>query len=227
MKLPHLPPAMKTRAYTWPVPYTYWVLALLAVGQVLAGEATTNTWGPVTNNAQIAISVVRPGSHFVRNVPVDGGTNGYQVPPVVEGEKSEIKVEQPFSMLVRLRNLSTNETFYIGCQGVIPDEDRGLACVVISPSGRDVSPSMATNYDKPILLPGHSFGATAGPNETAKFEFPLSELLGGNLVPLSQLCKLEEIGTYKITARKRIDVKGGKAFVLTSNTLSVSVVRDK
>jgi hypothetical protein len=86
---------------------------------------------------------------------------------------------------------------------------------------------MATNYDKPILLPGHSFGATAGPNETAEFEFPLSELLGGNVVPLNQLCKLEEIGTYKITARKLIDAKGGKEFMLTSNTLYVSVVPNK
>jgi hypothetical protein len=32
------------------------------------------------------------------------------VPSVVDGEKSEIKVGQPFSLLVRLRNLSTNET---------------------------------------------------------------------------------------------------------------------
>jgi hypothetical protein len=207
--------------------FSYSVLALLAVGQALAGEAAASAWGPVTNKVQMAISIVRPGTHFVRNFSVDGGTNGYQVPPVVEGEKSEIKVGQPFSMLVRLRNLSTNDTFYIGCQGVIPDEDRGLACVVISPSGRDVSPSMATNYDKPILLPGHSFGATAGPNETAEFEFPLSELLGGNVVPLNQLCKLEEIGTYKITARKLIDAKGGKEFMLTSNTLYVSVVPNK
>jgi hypothetical protein len=79
--------------------FSYSVLALLAVGQALAGEAAASAWGPVTNKVQMAISIVRPGTHFVRNFSVDGGTNGYQVPPVVEGEKSEIKVGQPFSML--------------------------------------------------------------------------------------------------------------------------------
>jgi hypothetical protein len=209
---------MKTRAYTWPVPYTYWVLALLAVGQVLAGEATTNTWRPVTNNAQIAISVVRPGSHFVRNFPVDGGTNAYQVPSVVDGEKSEIKVGQPFSLLVRLRNLSTNETLGMGCaDNVLPDEEHGLACVVISPSGKDMSPRWVTNsHGPPVLIFGHGYGATARPNETVEFELPLSEI-----------CKLNDFSTYKITARKSIHAKGGKAFVLTSNTLYVSVTPNK
>src|ERR1035441_1316688 len=109
--------------------FSYSVLVLLAVGQAVASETTTNAWGPVTNNAQIAISVVAPGSHFVRNFSVDGGTNAYQAPPVVEGEKSEIKVGQPFSLLVRLRNLSANETFYIGCQGVRSEERRvGKEC---------------------------------------------------------------------------------------------------
>jgi len=146
---------------------SYSASVLLAAAQALAGETTTNAWGPVTNNAQIAISVVAPGSHFVGAFPVDGGTNFHPVPPVVEGEKSELKVGQPFSLLVRLRNVSTNETFYISCSDPIPNEEHGLACVVISPSGKDVSPRMATNSDAPILGGRSVFFRAAGPNETA------------------------------------------------------------
>ena len=76
----------------------YSVLVLWVVGRAVAGEPTTNAWGPLTNNAQMTISVVAPGSHFVGAFPVDGGTNFHPVPPVVEGEKSELKVGQPFSL---------------------------------------------------------------------------------------------------------------------------------
>ena len=206
---------------------SYSVLAFLAVSQALAGETTTNAWGPVTNNAQIAISVVRPGTYSPWGYfSVDGSTNSPPLPPA--GEKAEIKVGQPFSLLVRLRNLSTNETYLIGCEGVIPDEDLGLAFVVISPSGKDVSPRIPTNYHGAVLSLNPGFGATARPNETAMFEFPLSRLLEGqNVFPLDQPCKLDAIGTYKITVRKRIHPTAGKEFMLTSNTLYVSVVPNK
>ena len=57
---------------------------------------------------------------------------------------------------------------------------------------------------------------TAGPNQTGEFEFWLWEL-----------CKLDEIGTYRITARKTVWDKAGKRFDLTSNTLSIPVVPDR
>jgi hypothetical protein len=195
------------------ITYAYSALALLAVCHALAGEPTTNFWGPVTNNVQMAINVVPPGSHFVRNFAVDGGTNAYKVPPVVEGEKSEVKVGQPFSLLVRIRNLSTNETFTFLYGAMFPDAEWGLVCIVVSPSGKDVSPSANSPRE-----PWSGRTAIARPGQTTEFEFPLSEL-----------CKLEEIGTYKITVRKSTFAirKGEKGIVLTSNTLSVSVVPDK
>ena len=191
--------------------YCYSVLALLAVCRALAGEATTNEWGPVTNNAQLAISIIPPGSFTVRSFRV-GDTNNPPMPTGAKTGKNEVKAGEHFSLLVRIRNLSTNVTlnFYNAFQPNI-GLGVGLACVVISPSGKDVSP----NYS---IGGGSGHFATEGPNQTTQFEFALSGL-----------CKLKEIGTYKITARKSTSArhKGEKEFVLTSNTLRVSVVPDK
>jgi hypothetical protein len=133
----------------------------------------------------MAINVVPSGSHVVRNWAVAGGTNAYQVPPLVEGERSEVKVGQPFSLLVRIRNLSTNETFSFDYGAEWPDAELSLACIVVSPSGKDVSPIV---HDPPGAY--YSLrSAIARPSQTTEFEFPLSDF-----------CKLEELGTYKITA---------------------------
>ena len=187
--------------------YSCSVLALLAVCRALAGEPTTNEWGTATNNAQMAVSVTSPWSHTFQV----GDSNTVQTP---YSAKRNLKAGEPFSLLVRIRNLSTNETlsFYNLAQP-LPDVKNGLACVVISPSGKDVSPITDST-----VMSGSGGFASAMPNQTIEFEFPLS-----------QLCRLEEIGTYKITARKRTvtNNKAQKAITLTSNTLRVSVVPDK
>ena len=182
---------------------SYSICALFALSTALAGERTTDAWGPATNNAQMAISVTSPWSQTFQV----GDTN---VAAARFSVKHEVKVGQPFSLLVRIRNLSTNETlsFYNALQpNTSPDV--GLACVVISPSGKDVSPTRTA-------AGGSGQFAVARPNQTTQFEFGLSGL-----------CKLEETGTYKITAKKNTFGNADKAFVLTSNTLSVSVVPDK
>jgi len=183
------------------------VLALLAVCHALAGEYTANDWGPLTNNAQMAISITSPWSHTFQV----GDTNNGQMPFRVKGE---VKAGEPFGLLVRIRNLSTDETLsFYNLGQPIPDAEVGVACIVISPSGKDVSPSTDS-----AIISGSGGFTIARPNQTAEFEFPLS-----------RLCKLDEIGTYKITARKRTVAytKAQKAFVLTSNTLFVSVVPSK
>lgn len=203
------PAAVMMHAYIGPF------LSLLAVGHALGGEPITNMWGPVTNSVQMAISVIPPGGHFVRGFTVDGGTNIVPVPSGTNRWQGEVKPSEPFSLLVRIRNLSTNETFSFFYGGAYPDEHAGLSCEVISPSGKDVSPRMPPG---PSIITGHAEFPTARPNQIAEFEFPLW-----------RLCKLEETGTYKITASKRTYVphKDQKAFVLTSNTLSITVVPDK
>jgi hypothetical protein len=197
--------------------YSRTTFALLAACRALAGEPA-NTWGPVTNDAQMAISVVSPGSLMLsKKFIVPGGTNklgGATTLPVAA--KSELKAGEPFSLLVRIRNLSTYKTVTFACWGACPGAKDGLACVVISPSGKDISPRVATNSSGPFFRAGSVEFVVAQPNETAEFEFPLS-----------QLCKLDEIGTYRITAKKSSYAKAEEAFVLTSNTLSVSVVPDE
>lgn len=191
--------------------YSYSILALLTVCRALAGEPAADEWGPLTNNAQMAISVTSP---WIRSFRV-GDTNAAQTPFSL---KKELKVGEPFSLLVRIRNFSTNQTLRFLNDGAYPDAGLGLACVVISPSGKDVSAKMASPSSGITVWGGSGHFATARPGQTAEFEFPLS-----------QLCKLEEIGTYKITARKSTVAfnNAQKVIGFTSNTLSVSVVPGK
>jgi hypothetical protein len=180
----------------------YTLLIMLVVCHAPAGGATTNEWGPITNNAQMAINVTSPWSRSFR---VDA-TNSVRSPYTV---KRDLKASAHFSLLVRVRNLSTNETLnFDNSRPPNTDMEHGLACVVISPSGKDVSPDYT-------IAEGSFHTATAAPNRTIEFEFPLS-----------QLCKLEEVGTYRITARKKTAAysRAQQALVLTSNTLSISVV---
>jgi hypothetical protein len=185
--------------------HTYMVFALLAACGALGGELATDEWGPRTNYAQMAIRVTSPWAHTFR---VDD-TNTVQAKYSI---KEAIKAGDAFSLSVRVRNLSSNETVNLVMKGACQDEEAGLACVIISPSGKDISPRMV----RPVV--GSTMGVAARPNRIIEFEFPLS-----------RLCKLEEIGTYKVTARKRTVAydKTQKAFVLTSNTLCVSVVPAK
>ena len=191
---------MKLRAYP------YFLLPWLLVDHALAGDPPTDEWGPVTNNVQMAISVTLPWNHTFRV----GETNVAQEPVSV---KREVKAGEPFSLLVRIRNLSTNATLSFFNGGTYQNIDDGLACVVVSPSGKDVSPTMA-----PAIRLGSGSWIVVSPNQIVEFEFPLW-----------RPCKLGEIGTYRITARKSTYArkKGEKEFVLTSNTLCVSVVPEK
>jgi hypothetical protein len=188
--------------------------AILVASQTLAAEVLADEWGPVTNNAQMSISAVLPGSVSGRvGFIIGGGTNpmgGYVTNPITV--KSVIKPGEAFNLWVRLRNLSTNETLRFVFSGTDQDEENGLAWVILSPSGKDIS-------QRGTLAAAHSIRwVLAGPSRIGESEFPLS-----------RFCKLEEIGTYKITARKSTFArhKDEKAFVLTSNTLSVTVVPDK
>jgi hypothetical protein len=190
------------------------VLVLLAVCHAMAGEPAANEWGPVTNNAQMSISVVPAGSVGGRTrFIVGGGTNpmgGYVTNPITV--KTNLKLGEHFGLWVPLRNLSTNETLRFVSDGTDRDKEGGLAWAIISPSGKDVSP-------KGTLARAHSSRwVLVSPNSIGELEFPLSSF-----------CKLEEVGTYRITARKSTFAirKGETTFVLTSNTLCVRVVPDE
>jgi hypothetical protein len=193
-------------------PHIYYIsmLTVLAVWQVLADDAKTNDWGAVTNNLQMSISIIPVNAKGI--ITLGPGTNNIQMPTNLKGDKNKIIVNQPFSLLVRIKNNSTNETYdsYITIDAN-PDPKTGLSCIVISPSENDISPHLIDTAQR-VFISG-AIGVVH-PNHTYEFEFRLSDL-----------CKFDKVGTYKIIAKKEYrSSKDHKAFIVVSSPLNVSVI---
>jgi len=158
----------------------FFVMVALVASRALGDSPVTNEWGAISNGVQMSISF--------------------------DGKKREIKTNEEFQLLVSIKNLgTTNAWSYLG--GMANSElGNGLHCVVISPSGKDVSPS--------VKFRGEAFGfinCPPGGGESFKFN-------------LSRICRLDEMGTYKIIAQKSIYFDVKKSWVVTSNPLFVKVV---
>jgi len=161
--------------------YSLAACALLLAWHVNAADANTNEWGTLTNNIQMSISL--------------------------EDRKEEIKPNQPVMLLIHFRNVSSNEIFQI----YSIDEDSQFSFMVISPSGKDVSPTMKGPPS------GSGQFIRIDPNRTTEME-----------ISLSRLCKFDEIGKYKIVAKRWVDsITTRKPCLLVSNSLNVSVIPDK
>jgi len=141
-------------------------------------------------------------------------TNNLQMSLRLQCAQVEIKTNEPVRLLIQVRNVSTNEVIGIPRPKEAIEKIGYFSFDVVSPSGRDISPA---SRPKPyygsarFLAPGHS--------EDFK-------------VDLSRICNLEEIGTYKIIARRtetRTDIRTKEVipFGVRSNPLYVSVVADK
>jgi hypothetical protein len=154
----------------------------LFVWQVYADGMKTNDWGAVTNNFQMSISL--------------------------KGDKSEITNNQPCILLVRYKNVSTNETLNV----YEAEHDPSYSFTVISPSGKDIS------QDIKKFHPSDSGGyIPVRPNQSVKFEFNLSYLYD-----------LHEVGTYKVIAKKKVwSFERHQTFTVVSSPLFVSVVSNK
>jgi hypothetical protein len=154
------------------------IYATMIIGRVLAGDTETIEWGAVTNNFQMSISL-KCGGH-------------------------EIKTNEPVVLLIKYRNVSTNETIIV-FNHIVPAMDATYSFVVISPSGKDISPNI------PKSLTGSGGNYPISPNQTREFD-----------VDLSQFCKFDELGAYKIISKKVIfaDPKN-KWFTVVSNPLSI------
>jgi hypothetical protein len=61
-------------------------VALIILSALPAAAVDTNDWGTATNNLQMSISL--------------------------KGDKKKIKINQPVKLLIRYRNVSTNEHFW-------------------------------------------------------------------------------------------------------------------
>jgi hypothetical protein len=147
-------------------------------------QAPANEWGTVTYNTQISIGQKNSEKAFTTN--------------------------QTIQLLVRIKNLSTNEEYGVGVQSPFILTE-GLSFVVISPSGKDMSPIFQKS-------PRFSGGMVwVHPNQTDGFCFELNEI-----------CKTDEVGTYKIILKmERATPDRRKIFEIVSNPLFISVIADK
>ncbi len=85
---------------------------------VMAKDTITSDWGPITNNAQMSISL--------------------------EGTTNVVKLHEPVVLLFHYRNISTNEMFWFSAANGY-QRDFEYSFQVIAPSGKDISPNMKTN----------------------------------------------------------------------------------
>jgi hypothetical protein len=165
-------------------PTYYLILAVLVVKQVLANGLDADDWGAVTNNLQMSIKL--------------------------EDKETHLKAGQPYSLLIRYKNVSTNEPLDIYVVNGTVD-DPSYSFVVISPSGKDVSPDMkkvqrAFSGADHLVAPGH-----------------IDEVK----LNLNKYCSLDEVGTYKIIAKKTIWTYVNKHFEAVSNPLNVTVIPNR
>jgi hypothetical protein len=159
------------------------IFPLLFVLQAYIATASTNEWGLVTNSIQMAISL--------------------------DGDKREIKTNEPVILLVRIRNTSTNEIFQI--YSMNDGDDPQFSFLVISPSGKDISPIKESSPT------GSGHFIRIDSSRIAEVEFSLS-----------RHCKFSEIGEYKIVAKREVDsITTRKAYLVVSNPIYLTVVSDK
>ncbi len=122
----------------------------------------------------------------------------------------EFTTNQAVEVLVRVRNHSTNEEYPIDIQrSFMFNED--FSFIITSPSGKDISPvfHMSSRFSGGVVW--------VHPNQVDGFGFQLDEI-----------CKTDEVGTYKIILKmKRGTPDRKKVFEIVSNPLFITVVADK
>lgn len=155
----------------------------LALSTSVLGAGDSEQWGIATNGVQMSISLA--------------------------GGAKDIKTNEPVKIMIRYRNVSTNEVVFVSKANAI-EFDQGYSWAVVSPSGKDISPDMFS----PASV---SMGwVTLNPQASTEIAFNLS-----------LKCSFNENGTYNIVATKGIySVTSQKAFKVISNPLSVVVHRE-
>ncbi len=164
--------------------YLYWlpVLGSLAVCQAFSEDVKAHPWGAMTNSVQMSISLRDDGK--------------------------EVKIGQPLALMMRIKSLSTNETFTLVLLNEI-ERDPGFSFIIVSPSGRDISP-------KPSIGSGSGHIGALAPGQTVELKFDLASI-----------CRFDEVGTYKIIAKREVlAARRNRVFEVVSNPLGVPVVPD-
>jgi hypothetical protein len=155
------------------------IIAMLVCYSAFARGPVTTDWGEVTNDARIAL--------------------------VLKGGNVTLKTNQPFTLTIRVQNLSSNQTLSIYRTGLVELDPR-YAFRVLAPSGKDVSPVPPKEYS------GSGVFVQIPPGQTRDFDFELRKI-----------CKFDEVGIYNVSARREIwGQKDGSGFIAESRRLQVT-----
>ncbi len=134
-------------------------------------------------------------------------TDNAQVSIMLYPVTNVITINQNSGFIARIKNLSTNEEFgvYVEASFLLSP---GISFNIISPSGKDVSPI----FSHAIRLTGDMVWVHPGK-------------IDGFIIDLQQFCKLDELGTYKITMTiQRESLDRQKLYNVVSNPLYVTVI---
>ena len=133
-------------------------------------------------------------------------TNNIQMSIMLKDKAHEIHTNQAVIMVIRFKNTSTNESFIMYWMQSIKG-DPSISFTITTPSGKDISPKIDSNPT------GSAYFRRITPNEIVDME-----------IDMSRRCKFDEVGKYKITARRPLEsVSDRKPFVVVSNPLYVLV----
>lgn len=144
-------------------------------------ETVNADWGNVAHYTQVSIAL-------------QDGNNSHET-------------NQPIEISVRIKNLSTNETYGFFVDRTITNNTT-FSVSVISPSGKNIAPV----FSKSDIASGASFAVK--PRQIHGFRFYLTDI-----------CKLEEVGTYKVvvTVHRRSN-SDNKVYDIASNQLLFNIV---
>ena len=152
----------------------------MSLWAALTEGVDTNGWGTAANNVQIGIGLM--------------------------GSGNQVKTNQQYNLSIRIRNLSTNESFDFYNPTAIEQGDP-VFFQIATPSGKDASPAPAIAYKSSGMV------VSVQPNQTYQYEVGLSWFYG-----------FHELGTYKIVAKLKT---GRKDNWVISNPLYLTVVPGK
>ena len=159
--------------------FCFSIYLALSAAKAFADEANNMEWGAISNNVQMSIAA--------------------------RGGEKTIKTNQPVSLIVRIKNVSTNQLYFSYLYPL--ETTQNLSWLVVSPSGKDVSPVRQPVFRVSVV------SRQIDPSEVFRFEYSVSSI-----------CSFHEIGTYKIVATIDVGTKPHEPLRVNSNPLYLTVI---
>jgi hypothetical protein len=156
------------------------LIVFACIFKVFAGDQDAIKWGAATNDVQMSITI--------------------------KDKTGPIKTNEPFCLLIKIRDTSTNATLYFH-KWLAINVNPSFIVDVRSPSGKNLSPNAN------VVASGSGFDVSIPPKQVYEYEFNLS-----------YLCKFDELGTYTITVAQLLGSGGKNGWWVISNPLPLTVV---